>query len=183
VSSPKLAEFGDPILRQKAKQVDPEQISSKQVQSLIADMRHILTEKKLGIGLAAPQVGSDLALAVVCIHPMPHRLQVQPFDLVLINAAITERIGRRDDVWEGCISSGPGKAGLFAKTPRYDRIKVRYLDASAMPHHRIFSGLAAQVIQHEIDHLNGILFVDHVKDTRTFMTYGEYKKRIAKTSV
>jgi peptide deformylase len=79
-------------------------------------------------------------------------------------------------MWEGCISSGAGKAGLFAKVPRYEKIELEYLDESAVSHKKVFSGLVAHVIQHEVDHLNGILFVDKVKDSTTFMTYSEYRK-------
>lgn len=175
-----ITQFGNPLLHQKSKSLNDAQVTSKKIHTLIAEMRHLLISKKLGIGLAAPQVGRNLALAVVAIHPTPHRPKVKRFNLVLINPEITRTMGQRKLMWEGCISSGPGKAGLFAKVPRYEQLKVKYLDESATPHHKIFKDLPAQVIQHEVDHLNGVLFVDHVKDPKTFMTYSEYKKRVAK---
>jgi peptide deformylase len=131
----------------------------------------------LGVGLAAPQVGQNIALAIIEIQPTEHRPDVDPFDLVIINPEITETYGYRQQLWEGCISAGSnGKADLFAKVPRYKKVKLRYLDEKGKQHEKIFEGLPAQVVQHEVDHLNGILFVDRVKDTSTYMTYSEYKK-------
>jgi len=157
-----------------------DQIGSAEVQELIANMRYTLMEKKLGIGLAAPQVGRSLALAVICIRPTALRPKIEPFDLVIINPKITGRFGRKKALWEGCISSGAGgKAGLFAQVPRYRQVKVKYYDETGDLHHKTFKDLSVQVIQHEVDHLNGILFVDKVKDPKTYMTYAEYKKRIS----
>jgi peptide deformylase len=173
-------QFGNPILRATAKKVAVEDMSSKRIQQLIARMRHTLINKKLGVGIAAPQVGQGLALAVIAIRPTAHRPHVKKFDLVIINPEITAGIGRKQAMWEGCISSGPEKTGLFAKVPRYKEVKLRYYDEQGKLHHKHFKSLAAQVIQHEVDHLNGVLFVDHVKDPTTYMTYAEYKKRIVK---
>lgn len=143
-------------------------------------MQVTLKTLRLGIGLAAPQVGEGIALAVIIIQPTKHRPKVEPFELVLINPLITETFGRKRQLWEGCISSGPNKSGLFAKVPRYHRLKLRFMDEQGVTHHRMFEGLPAHVIQHEVDHLSGVLFVDRVKDTTTYKTYTEYMKQIAK---
>jgi len=172
-------EFGNPVLRKKAEKISVKDISSKHIQDLISDMRHTLVSKKLGIGLAAPQVGQNIALAVISIRPTSLRPKVAKFDLVIINPVITQTADKKE-MWEGCISSGSGKAGLFAKAPRYKKITVRYHDENGKLQQKSFTGLKAQVIQHEVDHLNGVLFVDHVEDTKTYMTYAEYKKRISK---
>jgi len=172
-------EFGNPVLRKKAAKVSAKDISSKRIQDLISDMHHTLVSKKLGIGLAAPQVGQSIALAVISIRPTSLRPKVTKFDLVIINPLII-KTGDKKEMWEGCISSGSGKAGLFAKVPRYKKITVKYYDENGETQEKSFTGLKAQVIQHEVDHLNGVLFVDHVEDTKTYMTYAEYKKRIAK---
>src|SRR3989344_5994397 len=167
-------EFGDPVLREVASRRTPKQSVSPKTKALIRDMRHTLTSKKMGVGLAAPQVGEGVALAVIAIHPTAHRSEVDPLDLAIINPRITKFIGRRPQMWEGCISAGTG--GLFAKVPRYKTIRLSYFDEQGKRHNREFAGLPAQVIQHEVDHLNGILFVDRVKDTKTYMTMKEYKK-------
>jgi len=154
-------------------------IGSKTIQALIDDMRHTLVDKKLGVGLAAPQVGQSLAIIVVALRPSEYRPSTKPFDLVLINPEITDYIGRRKSMWEGCISSGRGgKADLFGKTLRHPEVKVRYYDQAGKQQHQTYTGLKAQVVQHEVDHLHGMLFVDRVKDPKTYMTFNEYIKMV-----
>ncbi len=182
MKSLKIVEFGDPILRGKARRLKAAEVTSETVQTLIENIRHTLVSKKLGVGLAAPQVGEDIALSVIAIRPTKHRPHVEAFDLVIINPKITKTFGYRKQLWEGCISSGAGQAGLFAKVPRYRAIEVEYLDEQGTKQTGKFSGLKAQIIQHETDHLNGRLFVDVVKDTSTYMTMKEYRRRVtAKT--
>jgi peptide deformylase len=177
----KRMQFGNPILRKVTEAVPVEEITSPTIQRLIADMRHTLVEKNLGVGLAAPQVGESIAMAVVSIRKSKVRPNAEPFDMVLINPVIIETIGRRKQLWEGCISAGSkGEADLSAKVPRYAKIRVRYYDEQGRQHEQYHEDLKAQVIQHETDHLNGILFVDRVKDTKTYMTHKEYLKRIKK---
>jgi peptide deformylase len=170
-------EFGNPVLREKAKMLTQAEFESRKIKSLINDMRHTLTSKKLGVAIAAPQVGESLALAVIAVRPTAHRPIVKEFDLVIINPNY-KGIGDKKEMWEGCISSGAGQTGLFAKVPRYKKIEATYVDENAVKHTKQFSGLVAQIIQHETDHLNGILFVDKVQNTKTYMSMSEYRKRI-----
>lgn len=169
-------EFGDPILRKVASRLTPEEIASDKIQTLIKDIRHTLVTKKFGVGLAAPQVGESLALSVIAIRPVKHRPNVEPFDLVIISPKIIKTFGTPKDKWEGCLSAGA--SGLFGKVGRYKKIEIKFLDEAGKEHVRQFEGLQAQVIQHETDHLNGILFVDHVTDPKTYMTLKEYKKQV-----
>lgn len=172
-------QFGNPILRKQARQLSLKEIQSPATQQLIKEMRHTLVSKKLGIGLAAPQVGKSIALAVIAIRPTPHRPKVKSYDLVLINPVITNHSEKKLSLWEGCISAGSnGRADLFAKVPRYAHIKVKFIDENGERQIKSFRGLKAQVIQHEVDHLQGLLFVDHVEEPKTFMTYDEYMKRV-----
>ncbi|HUP26755.1 MAG TPA: peptide deformylase [Candidatus Limnocylindrales bacterium] len=175
-------QFGNPILRETARQLTKSEVLAPKTQKLIKDMKHTLTSIRLGIGLAAPQVGESVALAVIVLQPTPHRMQIVPFEMVIINPEITQTFGRKKQLWEGCISSGPGTAGLFAMVPRYSKIKVKFMDSDGEWHHKQFEDLQAHVIQHETDHLNGVLFPDRVKDTKSYMTYAEYKKRQKKAS-
>ncbi len=169
-------EFGNPILRKTAKRLTKKEITSANIQSLINNMRHTLTKEKLGVGLAALQVGEDLAIAVIAIRPLPYRPDVKVFDATLINPKVLGTHGTKKPLWEGCISSGSGEAGIFAKVPRHKSVTVKYYDETGKQNTKQFSGLAAQVAQHEVDHLNGVLFVDRVEDTKSYMTFSEYKK-------
>lgn len=173
----KKTEFGNPVLRGKIKPVSPQEIISDDIQDLIADMRHTLVKKKYGIGIAAPQVGRDIALSVIHIRPNKTRPDLPKekwADLVIINPRIVMSHGNKKPMWEGCISLPE----VFAKVPRYKKIELEYLNEYAKERTKIFEGLLAHVIQHEVDHLNGVLYVDRVKDPSTFMSGPEYRKRI-----
>lgn len=176
----KVTEFGNPILRQKAKSLSVSEIHSQKIQKLIKDMRELLLSKKLGVGLAAPQIGQSVSLSVICVRPIKHRKDVEEFDLVIVNPRIIRTYGNKSQQWEGCISGGSLKGGLFAKVPRYRKVELEYHDETGAKQHKTFEGLAAHIIQHEVDHLNGVLFVDKVRDRKTFITYNEYMK-LAKT--
>ncbi len=171
-----VTEFGNPVLRQKAAELTIGETKLAETAHLIEEMRELLLTKKLGVGLAAPQVGESKAIFVIAIRASQHRPEVKEYDLVAINPKIIQTFGRKTQRYEGCISGGPHKAGLFAKVPRYKKLKLSYFDEKGKSHTKTFDGLAAHVIQHEVDHLNGILFVDRVKDSKSYMTYKEYVK-------
>lgn len=174
----KISEFGDPVLRTVAKNVPIAEIKSEIIQKLILDMTDFLSSKKHGVGLAAPQTGESLAVAIILIRPTPNRPKEKKIKLTIINPEIITNFGRRKQMWEGCISAGPINSSLFAKVPRYKKIKLKYHDEKGMKREKIFDGLIAQVIQHEVDHLNGKLFVDWVKDPKTYTTFKEYMKLV-----
>lgn len=173
-----LTRFGNPILRQSARTLTTEEILSPAIQTLIQNMRYTLNQKEYGVGIAAPQVGESVALSVIGIKPTPNRPELTPFDTVLINPVIARRHGELTDMWEGCVSCGTGNDILFAKVPRYQSIDVEWFDDTAQLRKETFSGFVAHVVQHEADHLNGVLFVDHVTDSTSFMMVDEYRKRI-----
>lgn len=172
----KITQFGNPVLRLQARLLTIDEIVNPSVRQLVTDMDELLTSRKLGVGLAAPQVGESVSCAIVHIQKTALRPEAEPFRLVMFNPEITATLGRKAQMWEGCISGGSGKAGLFAKVPRYKKVELTYYDETAHKRTAIFEGLPAHVIQHEVDHLNGIVFVDKVKDTKTYMTYAEYRK-------
>lgn len=174
----KVTRFGNPILRLKAEQLTPVQIRSASIRQLIEDMRHTLLKKKYGVGIAAPQVGVSVALSVIGIKPTPNRPDREPFETVIINPEIIETYGYRKRMWEGCISCGTGNNTLFAQVLRYKKIKLKWQDEKGVEREEILDGFVAHVAQHEIDHLNGMLFVDRVTDPSTYMMADEYRKRI-----
>jgi peptide deformylase len=170
-----LRQFGDPILRQKAKLLTHEDLQRSEIRQLITDMQHTSEVKKYGVGLAAPQVGVSVAVAVIMIKPTAVRPDAGYFRQVIINPSYLG-VGRRRAMWEGCLSTGFGRNTLFGKALRYARIQAAWLDENGNEHHEELTGLPAHVFQHETDHLNGVLFVDRVKDTTSYMMEGEYRK-------
>jgi peptide deformylase len=148
-------------------------------QAFIGDLLRLNETKDLGVGLAAPQVGKDIAVALIDIKPNIFHPHVKATKMVIVNPSYTG-VGRRTGQWEGCLSSGSKRNVLFAKALRYKKIKAEWHDEKAQKHSQVLEGLIAQVFQHETDHLNGILFVDRVRDTKTYMHASEYRKRILK---
>lgn len=173
--------FGNPILRKKARPLTSDEILSDDIQMLIANMYYTVAEKSYGVGMAAPQIGKSIALSVVGIKPTPTRPNLKPFKTVLINPEIVETFGKPVDMWEGCISCGTGDDTLYAKVPRFESIRLRWLDEHAKNREEVLDGFVAHVAQHETDHLNGVLFVDHVTDPSSFMMADEFRTRIAPT--
>lgn len=174
-----LTRAGNPILREDIPEISREEILSDEIQNLIADIRYTNQQKQYGMGLAAPQVGVRKALSVIGIKPTPNRPNLEVFEQVIINPTY-RGIGRRTGMWEGCQSVGSGDDIVYAKALRFRKIAAAWLDERGDVHQEILEDFVAHVFQHETDHLNGILFVDRVRDTRTFMMADEYRERVAK---
>ena len=137
------------FLRQKTRDLDNDEINSHQTQSFIDDL--VLTmDKKDGIGLAAIQVGNDLSICAINTKDQP---------LVLINPKITYSSIRKSTTEEGCLSI----PGVYKNVTRPKIIKISALDKTGKPLNMKMKGMLARVAQHEIDHLNGVLFIDKAK--------------------
>ena len=171
--------MGDPVLRAKAKTLTLQQIQSEATQTLIENIRYTNQQKQYGVGLAAPQVGVSVALSVIGIKPTPTRPGLEPFDCVIINPSY-EGLGKQVELWEGCQSAGRGQHTLYAQVPRYKKVHAMWHDETGKLHDEMLNGFVAHVFQHETDHLNGVLFVDKVRDTKSYMLAREYAKRIVK---
>jgi len=165
-------QFGNPILRKPARILSEKEILSTNIRAFIKYMTYTLEKRKYGIGLAAPQVGEGIALIIIGLKPTPTRPNIEKLSMIVINPKITKLYGKPTGMWEACISGSE----LYGKAVRYPKVRLSWLDNKAQKHEKDFEGLVAQVIQHEVDHLNGILFVDRVKDTKTYVTFSEYKK-------
>lgn len=175
----KLTRFGNPVLRKTARRLSAAEIRSVEVQALIADIRYTNQKRECGVALAAPQVNKSVALSVIGIKPTINRPNLEPFESVIINSSY-KGVGKPIGMWEGCMSCGSGDDMVFAQTERYETIRATWHDEQGVRHEAELSGFVAHVFQHETDHLNGILFVDRVKDTTTYMMVDEYRKRILK---
>ena len=165
-------EFGNAILRTVAQLLSDKEILSAQIQDLIESMYYTLEHRKYGVGIAAPQVGRSVAISTIDTKPTPTRPDLVRQKLTIINPKIIKFYGQKSEEWEGCISG----AELYAKVPRYKKVRLKWQDEQAQVHEQDFDGFLAHVIQHEVDHLNGILFIDKVKDTKSYKTYKEYRK-------
>ena len=165
-----IAELGNPILREKAKEV--ENIGDSEIQKLIEDM--LLTVDKVnGVGLAAPQVNKSLRIFVMSSHPnprYPNAPQMEPKKI--INPRITSKSEEIKKDWEGCLSI-PGIKGFV---PRHREIEVRYLDGNGKEKTETIGYFLARIFQHELDHLDGIVFLDRLKSSRDIITDREYIK-------
>lgn len=113
------------------------------------------------------------------IHPLPHRPNVETFKSVIMNPKILEYSEEKESGYEGCLSFD----GLRAEATGSKRVKVSYYDQNAKKHVEWVEGFRAKVFQHEIDHLHGVLFIDHVTDMRTVMTTEEFNKCIRKIQI
>ncbi|MCF8055269.1 MAG: peptide deformylase [Desulfocapsa sp.] len=158
-----IHKFPDPVLRQKAKKVTTIDDSLK---NLITDMVETMYDAP-GIGLAAPQIGESSQLIVVDIS----REENEQRSMVMINPIITEREGSQVDE-EGCLSV----IDLTASVKRSRKITLSYQDIEGKEQEMTVEDRFAVVLQHEIDHLNGVLFIDHLSTLKRSL----YKKKVKK---
>jgi len=163
--------IGNPLLRRVARELEPHEIRSAAVRTLVRDMIDTMHHEQ-GIGIAAPQIGESVQVAVIEIDADAARYPgMQPFEReVFVNPRITPLDGEEQGFWEGCLSV-PNLRG-YVERPR--RIRVDYLDLDAAPHSAEVEGFLATVFQHELDHLQGVLFVDRVRDLRKLATIDDY---------
>jgi peptide deformylase len=168
-----IATVGHPVLRERAREVTLEELRSPEVQRLIDDM--IETKRAAnGAGIAANQVHETLRIAVVEVAPDNPRYPYKPPVplTVLVNPEIEPLDGETAEINEGCLSV-PDLRGVVE---RHVNVRVRYLDRDGGTHEEVRRGLTAGTFQHELDHLDGILFLDRVRDPRTFMTWEQFDR-------
>jgi peptide deformylase len=167
-----IVTVGDPVLRERAREVTPEELASPEVQRLIDDMIETMRAAG-GAGLAANQVGALLRIAVVEVDHNPRYPYKPPIPLtVLVNPEIEPADPETAAINEGCLSV----PGLRGEVDRHVRVRVRRLDRDGAAHDEVRLGLTAGTFQHELDHLDGVLFLDRVRDPATFMTWEQFER-------
>lgn len=169
-----IVQVGDPVLRQRARPIAPGQIATSFIQELIASMRETMYDAP-GVGLAAPQVGEPLQVVVVeddgpWLESMTSErraeLEREPLPFAALINPVLEPVGDETvEFFEGCLSL----EGFSALVRRHRAVRVRALDARGRPVEMELTGWPARILQHELDHLAGTLYVDRM-DTRTFTT-------------
>jgi peptide deformylase len=174
VATYKIVQVGDPVLRQRAREVTRDELATPAIQNMIATMRDTMRDAP-GVGLAAPQIGESLQLVVVEDPPhlqaglTPEQLDEReraavPFH-VLVNPRLTAVGDTVVSAYEGCLSF----ASFLMIVPRWKQVRVEALDAHGEPVVVVASGWYARILQHEVDHLRGVVCCDRM-DPRTLAT-------------
>jgi peptide deformylase len=173
VSRREIVEIGHPVLRERARELTPAELRSDEVQRLIDDMIETMRAAE-GAGLAANQVGETARVAVVEVRPGNPRYPYKPPVplTVIVNPVIEPLDDELEWINEGCLSV----PNLRGEVPRHVSVRVRYLDRDGVEHDEVRRGLTAGTFQHELDHLDGVLFVDRVADPSTLSTWEQFER-------
>lgn len=171
MSIKKTVQIGNKIIRGKAVLV--KDVSSTKVQKIIEDLVDSMRHDNL-VGMAAPQIGKDYRIFVSEIRKTTYRKNISKIDSlkIFINPKITWRSQKQVDGYEGCGSVV--SAQLFGKVRRSEGVECKAMDEKGKPFTIKASGLLARIIQHELDHLNGIVFIDRISDTITLLDKQSY---------
>jgi peptide deformylase len=154
--------MGDPRLLEKSAPV--ERFGTPELAALLADLRDTMAQLN-GAGLAAPQIGVGLRVVIFGVHSNPRYPQVEEVpDTVLINPVLEPLGAEQEEDWEGCLSV-PGMRG---SVPRYRRLRYAGYDEQGRRFERTVEGFHARVVQHECDHLDGILYPMRIRDLSKF---------------
>ena len=161
-----VLQFGNPLLREPCIEVDDfDGLSVLQTQTDLKDTLHDLQlVHGRGGGLAAPQIGSQLRIIYI---------NAQERSFHLCNPVISERSKETFEVWDFCFSA---RASFLAQVTRNLRIRVEYQDLSGQKMSEKFEGYFSELLQHEIDHLNGTLFIDHIENTESITMVAEWDR-------
>lgn len=176
-----IVHAGEPVLRQQSRALSPKEIKSKEIQKVIEHMRETMRGAP-GVGLAAPQVGLSLQLAVIEDRKEYHKdvsaeqLALRERRPVAFHVVINPRILKVNDAqiaefFEGCLSL----PGFFALVPRHRNVRIECLDHRGNPKSIEASGWHARILQHEIDHLHGNLYIDRMH-SRSFSSTQNWEK-------
>ncbi len=155
----KIAQLGQPVLREVARELTAEELTAPEFRQFLADMHETL-EAAGGVGLAAPQVFSSRRVFLARILP-PAQEGERPGTEVFINPRVTPLTEEAVPAWEGCLSFPE----LLVLVPRPRAVRVDYTDAAGQPQALELAGFPARVVQHEYDHLEGILTIDRAEST------------------
>ncbi len=158
--------YGDPLLRKKAKPVDK---NDEELKEIIENMWETMYYSD-GIGLAAPQVGKSIRIFMVdATSGADEEPELKDFKKVFINPEIIETSGDKWVMNEGCLSLPE----IREDVTRPDKVRIKYLDENFEEHEEEFEGFAGRIVQHEYDHLEGVLFVDYLSPLRKRLLKGK----------
>ncbi len=168
----KIATVGHPVLRQRARELTADELAAPAAQQLIDDLIETMRDAN-GAGLAANQVHEPVRIAVMEVTKNPRYPYKPPLPLtVLVNPVIEPLDDEMVEINEGCLSV----PNLRGNVMRHVNVRVHYLDRDGNRHDEVKRGLTAGTFQHEIDHLDGMLFLDRVQDTTTLTTWEQFER-------
>ncbi len=163
--------YGDPVLKKQGKDIEEGKID---VIKLAEDMFETM-ENANGVGLAAPQIGKSIRMFVIDATAMAEegneKDELKDFKQVFINPEIIEEVGEEWDFEEGCLSIPDIREIVY----RQEQLTIRYFDENWKEHEETFDDMKARIIQHEYDHIEGILFTDHISPIRKRLLKGKLK--------
>jgi peptide deformylase len=172
VSVRPIATVGHPVLRERAREITPDELGSAEIQTLIDDLIDTMHAAN-GAGIAANQIHVPRRVAVIEVDHNPRYPYKPPIPLtVIVNPVIEPLDDELVEINEGCLSVPDLRGNVF----RHVNIRVRYLDRHGTEHDEVKRGLTAGTFQHECDHLDGKLFLDRIRDTRTLATWAQFER-------
>lgn len=174
-----ICRMGNPILRKKTKIIAKDFLKTDSFDQLRRDLADSMKHYG-GIGIAAPQIGVDLQIAIIELQGINRYGEEINLPLTtFINPVITYLTDEQQGFWEGCLSV-PGLRG-FVERPK--KVKVSYLNEQGLEEELIAEGFLATVIQHELDHLEGVLYIDRIKDPRMISYQEEFEEFIQERTI
>jgi peptide deformylase len=167
-----IVHVGNPVLRERSREVTREELASPEVQLLIDDLIDTMRAAS-GAGIAAPQVGEPVRIATIEVTSNPRYPYKPRIPLTVVVNPIVEALDDElVEINEGCLSVPNMRGNVM----RHVNIRVRYLDRHGVEHDEVKRGLTAGTFQHELDHLDGVLFLDRVHDTRSLTTWEDFER-------
>lgn len=164
--------YGLPVLRKVAEDITPDY---PELHQLIENMQDTLVRAD-GVGLAAPQIGLPIRLVIIDLRPLAENMpEFADFRKTYINAHVIDTDGEEEQMEEGCLSL----PGIHEKVSRPTKVHVQYLDEQFVAHDEWVEGYLARVMQHEFDHLEGHMFIDHLSPLRRQMNKSKLNALIA----
>lgn len=163
-----IAQLGQPVLRRVAEPVPPEAVPEPEFQGFLREMKSTMLASG-GVGLAAPQVFVSCRVFLACIRPLAEGALPETAVEMFINPRIVAAGGEIEAAWEGCLSFPE----LLVLVPRPRQVRIEYLDGEGRPAALDLEGHHARVVQHECDHLDGILTLDRALSTRDIIKASE----------
>jgi len=167
-----ILHVGNPLLRERSREVTRDELASPEMQQLIDDLIDTMHAAN-GAGIAAPQVGEPVRIATIEVTENPRYPYKPRIPLTIVVNPIIEPLDDEFvEVNEGCLSVPNMRGNVM----RHVNVRVRWMDRDGVEHDEIRRGLTAGTFQHECDHLDGLLFLDRVHDTRSLTTWEQFER-------